>query len=145
MSMYATAGSSQAAPGRPLPNVDDPVAAPHWDAARENRLVFQRCLGCGYVRWPAAKTCPECLGEQDEWAEMSGRGRIWSFCTYEHALHECFAADAPYVLAAVQLDEGPFLFTNIVGSIEGIGIERRVEAVFDHVNDRVSLVKFRIA
>ena len=143
--MYGTQGSFQSASGKPLPNPDDPLSAPHWAAAREDRLVFQRCMNCGYVRWPAAKNCPECLSSEAEWTQLSGRGRLWSFCTYEHALNEAFAQDAPYVVAAVQLDEGPYLMTNIVESTEGLEIGQLVEAVFDHVTDKVSLVKFKIS
>jgi uncharacterized protein len=139
------AGLALALHARPLPNVADPVAAPHWAAAREERLLFQRCKGCGYTRWPAAKSCPECLGEEAEWTQVDGGGELWSFCTYEHALHPPFEAEVPYVVAGVQLDAGPFMITNIVGPIHDLVVGQRVEVAFTHLTDAVTLVNFKAA
>ena len=133
-------------PRKPLPNVNDRRTAPFWAASREHQLKMQKCPACGYVRWPAAKHCPECLQENDEWVALSGRGRVWSFGIYNHLFNAAFADDMPYDVALVQLDEGPQMYTNIVGiDPELLVPDMRVEAVFDDVTPEVTLVKFRPA
>ena len=129
---------------KPLPDIADPLTAPYWAAARRHELRMQRCPACGYVRFPPARRCPECLDENDEWIQLSGRGTIWSFGIYHHVFNRAFAEDIPYNIALVQLDEGPRLITNIVGiPNESITVNMPVEAVFDDVTDEVTLVKFR--
>jgi uncharacterized protein len=47
------------------------------------------------------------------------------------APNESFAAEVPYVVALVRLDEGPRMMTNIVGCAPGeVQIDMRVRAVF---------------
>ncbi len=129
---------------KPLPNLDDPVSRPFWEAARRHELRLQRCPQCGYVRFPAAKLCPECLDWNDVWVELSGRGRVWSFGVYHHRFHPAFSDDLPYNVALVELDEGPRLITNLVGlANDAIEVGLAVEAVFDDVTDAVTLIKFR--
>lgn len=129
---------------KPLPDVADPNMAPYWEAARRHELRMQRCTSCDYVRFPAAQHCPECLEENDDWVELSGRGSVWSFGVYHHLFNRAFAEDIPYNVALVQLEEGPRLVTNIVGvENEAIEIGMPVEATFDDVTDEVTLVKFR--
>lgn len=131
---------------RPLPDTDDPVAGPFWTAAREHRLEFQRCAECGYHRWPPAELCPECLSPEAEWTQVPPRGRVWSFCVYEHCYHEAFRADLPYNVALVELESGPRILTNIVGAdATGIEIGMPVLAEFTDVDDQVTLVRFRPA
>ena len=93
----------------PLPNPHDPLTAPHWRAAREGRIAMQRCPSCGYIRWPAANSCPECLAEGGEWTALSGKGTIWSFAVYEKPLDPAFAELCPYAVALVRLDDATLL------------------------------------
>ena len=129
---------------KPLPDVADPNMAPYWAAAKRHELRMQRCTSCEYVRFPAARHCPECLEENDEWVELSGQGTVWSFGVYHHVFNRAFADDIPYNVALVQLEEGPRLVTNIVDvENEAIEMGMAVEVVFDDVTDEVTLVKFR--
>jgi uncharacterized OB-fold protein len=129
---------------KPLPNLNNPRTKPYWDAAKRHELRLQRCPTCGYVRYPQAPRCPECLEENDEWVTLSGRGKIWSFNVYHHVFNKTFAEDIPYNVALVELDEGPRLLTNIVGvPSEELRIEMPVEVYFDDVTSDVTLVKFK--
>ena len=57
-----------------------------------------------------------------------------------------FAADLPYNVVQVQLDEGPRLTANLVNVPNAeITIGMRVEVVFDDVTPEVSLPRFRRA
>jgi uncharacterized OB-fold protein len=131
---------------KPLPNLNNPRTKPYWDAAKQHELRMQRCPDCGYVRYPPAPRCPECLQENDEWAALSGRGKIWSFNVYHHVFSQTFKEDIPYNVALVELEEGPRLITNIVGvPNDDLRVDMPVEVVFDDVTDEVSLVKFKPA
>ena len=46
---------------------------------------------------------------------VSGRGKVFSFVIFHRVYHPAFAEEVPYVVALVELDEGPRLLTNIVG------------------------------
>jgi uncharacterized OB-fold protein len=129
---------------KPLPDINDELNAPYWAAAKRHELRMQRCPSCGYVRYPAARRCPECLEANNEWVPLSGKGTVWSFGVYHHVFNRNFADDIPYNIALVQLEEGPRLITNIVGiPNEAINVDMPVEVVFDDVTDAVTLVKFR--
>lgn len=130
-------------PTRPRPDLESPLVGHFWRAVRAGRLEFQRCSACGYLRWPPAPLCPECLAPGGEWTEVDGRGAIWSFGIYEHVYHEAFRAEVPYNVALVQLDAGPRLITNIVGlPNQQLQIGMRVRPVFETVSPGVRLVRF---
>ena len=49
-----------------------------------------------------------------EWVAASGRGRVYSY-TVNHRGEGAYRNSVPFVLAYVELDEGPRIMTNIVG------------------------------
>ena len=75
---------------------------------------------------------------------MSGRGTVYSFTIDRRGTAAAFANDVPYVIAIVELEEGPHLTSNITGCpVESVHIGMPVQAVFEPANDEVTLVKFR--
>lgn len=88
---------------------------PFWDGAAQGSLRFQHCDDCGYVRWPAAGVCPECLSRRATWTEVSGTGTIWSHVVYHRAYAPSLKPDVPYAVGLVQLDCGVRLLTRLVG------------------------------
>jgi len=129
----------------PLPDVTDPLTAPFWKAAREHRLIAQRCPCCQAVQWPPKPNCTTCLTELGEadWTEIAQTGTVWSFLVYHRAFHPGFADKLPYNVAMVRLDDGPVMITSIVGTNE-ITVGQRVKACFDAVAPQTSLVRFRL-
>src|SRR5882724_5273469 len=96
----------------PVPTVA-PEAAPFWDATAEGRLLLPRCDDCGTVIWYPKLLCPSCHSFHVSWFEASGRGTVYSF-TISHRGPSAYRAAIPYVIAYVELDEGPRVMTNIV-------------------------------
>lgn len=128
---------------KPLP-VTDAHSLPFWEAAHQGELRLPRCRSCGHHRTTFESTCPECLGQEFDWALLSGQGVIWSFCFFHKVYFSGFGPEAPYNVALVRLAEGPLLVTNIVDAPAGaLAIGTPVQAVFDTVTPEVSLVKFR--
>jgi hypothetical protein len=130
----------------PLP-VPTPETRPFWEAARRHELSVQRCRACGRHFFDPRVVCPHCLADDVEWRRVSGRGTVHTF-TVVHRGQRNFPLPAPYVIAIVELDEGPRLMTNLVG-IEPdpakIRIGLSVEVVFEDVSPDVALPRFRPA
>ena len=72
----------------------------------------------------------------------SGRGRVYSYTVVRRASARSFG-DAPYVLAIVELDEGPRMTSNIVAPPEKVRVDMPVEVFFDDVTPDRTLVKFK--
>jgi uncharacterized protein len=129
---------------KPLPNLDDPEYAPFWQAAKEHRLVMQRCSACGHVRWPAGPVCTECLSLEHEWAELSGRGELFSWTSFHQGYHPEWAKETPYNVSMVKLEGGPIMLTNVTGVDDAeLRLGLPLEVWFDDVTDEVSIPKFR--
>jgi uncharacterized protein len=131
-----------------LHTFSDSTTEPFWEAARQDRLVVPRCTSCGTFRMPPFPICHVCQSDGVEWVELSGRGAVYSYTVVRHPLHPDLSAVVPYVSGIVELDgtqgEGARMLANIIGcEPEEIEIGMRVEILFDHVNDDLSVYRFR--
>lgn len=97
----------------------DPTTAAFWAAARERRLLIQRCRTCKTHQFYPRPMCLACGAADLEWVEARGTGTIHSMTTMR--LPVLPELPPPYVVALVELDEGPRLLTNIVGGDCAIG------------------------
>ena len=128
---------------KPLPQ-PGPDMVPFFEAARRHELVVQRCAGCNTMRFPARAICSRCLARDAAWVPVSGRGTVFSFAIMHQAVHPGFAAEVPYAVVVIQLDEGPRLLSNLIDCPTGdVRIGMPVEVTFDDVAPDVTLPKFR--
>ncbi|MEE9284853.1 MAG: OB-fold domain-containing protein [Dehalococcoidia bacterium] len=128
---------------KPLPQVTK-EDRPFWEAARQHRLTLPRCRQCGNVWFPPYCSCPRCLSFDLEWIEASGRGKVWGMIEMVQPYIPAFKDDLPYNVVLVQLEEGPMMFSNVVGiANDAITVDMPVEAVFEDVTDEFTLIKFR--
>jgi uncharacterized OB-fold protein len=129
--------------GRPRPIVTEDWKF-FWDAVSESRLVVQRCAGCQVLRFPPLPICPECRSFEWDVAEMSGRGVIYSFVLPRAPILSYMPRD--YVVALVELVEGPRMVTNIVEADPAdLEIGTAVELCFEDLDDGTRLAQFRPA
>jgi len=130
---------------KPLPR-PSAVSLPFWQAAKRHELHIQRCGSCGaYVFYPR-EVCAECLSSDLTWIKVSGRGTVYSYTIAQAPTHPAFAEDVPYIVAIVELTEGPHITTNITGcKPDAVRIGMPVIATFDEVTPDMTLVKFRPA
>jgi uncharacterized protein len=128
-----------------LPAPPPPVnleTKPFWDATAEGRLLLLRCDGCGTVIWYPRSLCPDCGSTSTTWFEASGRGTVYSFTVTRRGQGRWSDA-APYVLAYVELAEGPRLLTNVVDcDPDDVHIGLPVTAVFHPTGEGQALPRF---
>ena len=98
---------------KPLPE-PDPVSLPYWDSLKAHALELQRCGGCGKFIFYPRGICPHCFSGELGWEKVAGRGTIHSYTIIHRHWQPGFAAEAPYVVALVELDEGVRLVANLV-------------------------------
>jgi uncharacterized protein len=126
---------------RPAP-VPDADSAPYWRAARHGRLVVQRCEECGAHQLYPRDRCLACRGPVG-WVDASGRGTVYSFTVIRQNYSRPFRDMIPYVVALVDLAEGPRLMTNIVGcSPDDVRVGMAVRATFEAVSEEAGIALF---
>jgi uncharacterized OB-fold protein len=104
-------------PRRPLPQ-PTPETEEFWAGARRGELRIQRCRACGKAYFFPRPFCPGCSSSDVEWFTASGRGRLYSY-VINHRAPPNFQDYAPYVIAVVELEEGPRMMTNSSASSRG--------------------------
>jgi uncharacterized OB-fold protein len=86
-----------------------PDTRPYWDALEQRKLLLHRCRNCGKAHHYPRAHCPFCFGGNLDWEQASGRGTVYSYSVMHRA-------DPPYVMAYIELEEGPVVMSNIVGT-----------------------------
>ncbi len=129
---------------KPLPVIDN-ESRPFWDGCRDGKLMLQHCAECGaWVFYPRV-LCTACHSERLEWSEASGEGVIYSFTVCHRPAGPTFNHEVPYVVALIDLAEGPRMISNIVGADpESVRIGQRVRVTFEKATDEVTLPKFAV-
>jgi hypothetical protein len=114
-----------------LPDVNDPVLAPHWDAARRGELAVRRCLACGELQWPPRPNCSVCQSFELGWETVEPRGALFSYFVAHKALHPAFEHEVPYAAGVVELDAGIKMLGRLVEvDLDAIRIGMPVTARF---------------
>lgn len=114
-----------------------------WNATSKGQLLLRHCISCDAVIWYPRPICPFCHSADTEWQRASGRGSIYSFTVVRRSTGE-FAEAVPYVLAYVELDEGPRMMTNVVDcDPDGLSVGQVVEVVFHKTASTMALPRFR--
>jgi hypothetical protein len=99
---------------RPRPTPDE-HSAPYWESVAAHAMRLQRCSRCATFRFYPTPVCPQCFSTAFTWEPVSGDATLYSFSIVHKPVTDAFAAEAPYVVALVELAEGPTLMTNVEG------------------------------
>lgn len=75
---------------------------------------------------------------------MSGRGTVQTFVRFHRAYDPSWEDRVPYVVALIELEEGPVMISNIVGAdaLE-VKVGDPVEVVFEIQSEDAALPQFR--
>lgn len=123
----------------------NPETKPFWDATLEGRFLIKSCNDCGENFWYPRTICPFCASFDTRWTEVSGRGEVYSFSIVRKGF-EAFAERTPYVLAYVQLEEGPRVMTNVIDcDVESLKVGDPVELEFEPAEGAARMYRFRPA
>jgi uncharacterized OB-fold protein len=133
---------------RPLPQPMTPEAKPFWDGCREGKLMLPRCDDCGRAFFYPRVLCPHCHSRRIGWIQSTGRGKLHAFEIAHQVFQRAWKIKPPYVLAMVELDEGPHMMSNLI-NVEPdprvVKCDMPVEVVFTKITDEVTLPLFQPA
>ena len=130
---------------KPLPKIT-PVSKPFYKAAREHKLLIQRCKDCQKIISYPKILCPYCMSSNTEWAESCGKGKIYSYTVVESGVPPWFESDLPFVLAIIDLKEGARLLSWVVDcNPKEVNCDMHVEVTFKDLTDEIALPMFRLA
>jgi uncharacterized OB-fold protein len=101
---------------RPLPTADDPDLVRLWQGTLEHELRFPACDDCGAVIWYPRAHCPSCSSLSVSWQTLpvDAVGTVYTFTVVRRHGHPFFAARTPYVVAWIDIDDGPRILTEVV-------------------------------
>ncbi len=132
-------------PGIPLlrPRVDLDNQG-FWEAAKQHKLVFQRCKDCGLLVHRPRPMCPRCNSMEKEWVPSMGKGIVYSWVNFVYANAAYPGIKVPYTVVVVEMSEGVRMISNLHDvKPEEVYVGMPVEVVFDDVADDLTLPKFK--
>lgn len=94
-----------------------------YKSLAKGKIYGVRCKKCGHFIFPPKAGCEACGGHDVEWKEISGNGTLHFFSSGNLPPMK-FAKYHPYAYGVVELEEGPYFFTQI----EGLDV-KSVEAI----------------
>lgn len=95
----------------PIPTA---ISEPFWSALQRGEFALQRCESCGEAIFYPRAHCPHCWSEKLTWRTASGRGTVKSFSAIHRPGHFAWSAVAPYVIALIDLEEGPTMLSQLI-------------------------------
>ncbi len=123
----------------------DPSTQEFWDAARRGVLRIKHCNACGANHYYPRPFCPTCWSTDVEWIDAAGTGTLYTYSVVHANDLPTFRSRVPYVVAMVDLDEGPRMETNLVDCpFDELRVGMRVTVVFEDEGELV-LPRFRPA
>ena len=107
---------------------------------------MQFCSACERYQFYPRVMCSACGGSELEWRALSGRGRIASFTVVRRAVSAAYKD--PYIVALIDVEEGPRLMSHVVGveaEDPGLRVGAAVQVDFQDWSDEVVMPVFRIS
>ncbi|MEV0057649.1 acetyl-CoA acetyltransferase [Saccharopolyspora shandongensis] len=128
---------------RPKPTPDS-VGAPYFAACARGELLIQRCPECGHRQHYPRPLCTECAATP-EWEQASGRGSIYTFTVIRQMGVEPFKSEVPYVVAMIELVEGPRMLGNVTGiRPDEVEVGMPVEVYMVPTDDEIAVPFWRV-
>jgi uncharacterized OB-fold protein len=123
----------------------DSDSRPYWEGLIQGELRIQRCAACARAVFYPRALCPYCYSDRLSWIVATGRGTIYAY-TVAHQAFGLFAAEIPFVIAIVELEEGVRMMTRIVDAPrERISIGAAVRVTFEKAGEDLTLPYFRLS
>jgi uncharacterized OB-fold protein len=128
--------------------IPDELTKPFWDAANAERLIIQNCSACHRLQHPPAPTCHQCgAGDNLEWKEMSGRGKIYNYGVVFDCPVRLLQEDQAFNVAVIMLDEDPGIqmYSHLPGTpVDEVPVGASVEVVFEATANGQKVPEWRV-
>ncbi|MBC7710909.1 MAG: OB-fold domain-containing protein [Rhizobacter sp.] len=132
---------------KPLPDITD-LTRPFWTAAKNGKLVLQKCQRCATFNFHPKPWCIECGSRELQWTAAKPSGTVYSYTVSRTVAMNspAWAAEMPLILCLIDLDDGARLYGQVTGCrAEDIRIGMRVDVHFEDISDEAGIPKFRPA
>jgi uncharacterized protein len=116
----------------------------YWEGTKKAELRLLACGNCGAQRFPESPVCPSCLSAEASWQRVSGRGRLWSWIIMHQKAFPSYLEQIPYLVAFIELDEGPFMISTVVHPPGELHCDLPVQVDFLDLDDERSAPFFRV-
>ncbi len=133
---------------RPLPHPLAPEAKQYWEGLKQDKLMLPQCKDCGKAHFYPRILCPHCHSRNLTWIEASGRGKLYAFEILHRSFNPAVKTPLPYVLAMIELEEGPRMLSNLINIKPDpalIRCDMPVQVVYQKQNDNFTLPFFQPA
>lgn len=116
-----------------------------WAAVQDRTLMVNACTSCGCSSLYVRPFCPHCWSEDVALKPATGRARLYTW-TVVHQNAAPFDTRTPYVVAMVDLEEGPRLMTVVEGcSVDDLRADMELVLGFREEEDGFVVPVFRPA
>ncbi len=115
--------------------------APFWEATLDGELLYQRC-SCGTKQLYPRAVCSGCGAVDPPFESSDGLGTVHSYTVCHAPGEPGFDTRTPYVVAVVELLEGPRLLALLDVDADAVTVEMPVEVVFWRVSDVAAIPVF---
>ena len=130
---------------KPLPVITE-LTRPFWTAARNGKLVLQKCQRCATFNFHPKPWCIECGRRELAWTDAKPTGTVYSY-TISRSVAMNFPGwekDLPVLMCLIDLDDGARMYGQVTGcSPEQIRIGMRVRVYFEQISDEAGIPEFR--
>ncbi len=116
----------------------NPDLAFFWEATKKETMLLPHGTDCSKTHWYPRLFCPFCFSSKLEWKESSGKAKLYAATALSKV-------SDPYIVAYVELAEGPLMLTNIVDcSLEDLQISAPLTLTFSPMSSGHFLPVFRL-
>jgi len=122
-----------------------PETRHYWDGAKQGKLLLQQCGRCETTYFPPRPGCPACGSRDIAILAATGRATLYSYVISHVGPPE---KETPFIMAIVELEEGPRMLTNIVGvpaEPHMLALDSPLQVDFQAIEGDLALPVFRPA
>lgn len=95
------------------------TAASYEQFLSEKKIMASKCTKCGTLHLPPRPICPDCGGEEMEWEEVEGKGKLAAYTVIGVGpmpmLNAGYDRDNPYCAGIVELEGGLKTTVQVMG------------------------------
>jgi len=132
-------------PPKPLPTITE-LTRPFWTAAKQGKLVLQKCQRCGTFQFHPKAWCIDCGSRELQWTDAQPHRTV-----YSHTISRSVAmnfpgwqAELPVLMCLIDLDDGCRMYGQVTDCApEALHIGMRVQVHFESISEEAGIPKFR--